>query len=427
MKFIRKHLAQSEFLRNIMSLLTGTLLAQLIPLLASPFLARMFSPAQFGEFALYMALVSPLAVIATGRYEMAIMLPKEEKEARDLVIASLLVSLLFSALLALLMCVAGNFLLAAIGHPELLANSRWPLLLPFSVFMISVYQVTNYWMNRKKAFKAAGVNKIVQTGSITTFSFVMGSFRVVPGLIWGDIAGRFLAAVYTIRQIYRCDFNWKGVEWGNIKKIARRYRDFPLFNSWAALLDTISLNIPVLIVSAGYTAQTTGYFNFTRQIIGVPLLMVSMTIAQVFYQRLSEKKLAGEALLPVFLNLAKTLFWIAVAYILVLLFAGESIFSFIFGAEWLLSGTYAKVLAFSFALKFIVSPLLISLPAVHAVKTDSLWKVCYFLSICILFFLVHLEFQRFLIIYTLIEVVLYLAGALVVYKVLHAFDRKAAG
>ncbi len=424
MKFVRNHFRQSEFLRNIIHLLTGTFLAQLIPLFAAPFLARIFSPSEFGEYALYMALVSPLSVIAAGRYELAIMLPEEEIEARNLVIVSIIFSFLFNSVLAIIFRLVGDQILFTIGGYQLMNQSKWMLLMPISVFLISCYQISNYWINRKKAFKAIGANKIVQTGSISLFSILFGKFRLLPGLIWGDIIGRLLAALFTFHQIFRMGFRLKHLEWKSLKLISKRYKDFPLFNSWAAMLDSASLNIPVLIVSAGYSAQLTGYFNFARQIIGIPLLMVSMTIAQVYYQRINEKKINGEPLLPLFFGLTKILTLIAIAYVFVILISGESLFSLVFGTKWLLSGFYGKILAFSFAIKFIVSPLLISLPVVNAIKIDSYWKVFYFLSICILYFLVHLDFKIFLLVYTLIEIVVYLTGAIIVYNVLLKFDRR---
>ena len=76
---------KSEFSRNVLTLMTGTTIAQAIPIAISPILTRIYTPEDFGVFALYMAIASIIAVIATGRYEMAIMLPKEEEDVKSIV------------------------------------------------------------------------------------------------------------------------------------------------------------------------------------------------------------------------------------------------------------------------------------------------------------------------------------------------------
>ena len=132
--------------------------------------------------------------------------------------------------------------------------------------------------------------------------------------------------------------------------------------------------------------------------------------------------LLGENLLPIFKNILRILFGISLVYISFVLLFGEYLFEIIFGSEWILSGFYAKIIVFSFAIKFIISPILISLPAINSLRMDSAWKVLYFISIALLFFMTRLEFDYFLIVYTLIKLVLYLLGGYLVYHALKKYD-----
>ena len=86
---IRKILPKGEFSRNVLTLMTGTSIAQAIPIAISPILTRIYTPEDFGVFALYMAIATVVSVIATGRYETAIMLPKKDSEAINLFIVSI--------------------------------------------------------------------------------------------------------------------------------------------------------------------------------------------------------------------------------------------------------------------------------------------------------------------------------------------------
>lgn len=70
---------KSEFSRNVLTLMTGTTITQAIPIAISPILTRIYTPEDFGIFALYMSVVSIVSVVATGCYELAIMLPKKDE------------------------------------------------------------------------------------------------------------------------------------------------------------------------------------------------------------------------------------------------------------------------------------------------------------------------------------------------------------
>jgi len=76
---------KSEFSRNVLTLMTGTTIAQAIPIAISPILTRIYTPEDFGVFALYMSVASLLAVVDTGSYEHAIILPKKDEGAVNIV------------------------------------------------------------------------------------------------------------------------------------------------------------------------------------------------------------------------------------------------------------------------------------------------------------------------------------------------------
>ena len=93
-----KNRAKSEFTKNVLTLMTGTSIAQAIPIAITPILTRIYSPNEFGLFALYMSIVSVVVIMATGRYELAIVLPKNNEDAANIVALSLVITLFISLL-----------------------------------------------------------------------------------------------------------------------------------------------------------------------------------------------------------------------------------------------------------------------------------------------------------------------------------------
>jgi len=92
----KKFTIKSEFVRNVLTLTSGTALAQLIPLILAPFLSRIYDPEDFGRLALYLAIVQILGAISSGRYELAIMLPKKEKEGVQITLLSIVITIAVS-------------------------------------------------------------------------------------------------------------------------------------------------------------------------------------------------------------------------------------------------------------------------------------------------------------------------------------------
>ena len=94
---LRSLIPQSAYARNVLTLMTGTSLAQAIPVAISPILTRLYSPEEFGLFALYMAVAMIVSVLVTGRYELAILLPRNEPDALHIAALAIIISVAVSA------------------------------------------------------------------------------------------------------------------------------------------------------------------------------------------------------------------------------------------------------------------------------------------------------------------------------------------
>ena len=127
--------ARSEFSRNVFALMTGTTIAQAIPIAISPILTRIYTPEDFGVFALYMAIASILSVIATGRYELAIMLPKKDEDAINIAALSIIISFFVSFVSLLIVFVFNAQITNLLGNPEI---SNWLYFIPLTVLLTGV-------------------------------------------------------------------------------------------------------------------------------------------------------------------------------------------------------------------------------------------------------------------------------------------------
>ena len=79
----------SDFIKHVFTLISGTAIAQLIPIILSPFLRRWISLEDYALFEVFFRLISILSIVVALRYPMAVVLPKDDKEANNVVGAAL--------------------------------------------------------------------------------------------------------------------------------------------------------------------------------------------------------------------------------------------------------------------------------------------------------------------------------------------------
>jgi O-antigen/teichoic acid export membrane protein len=345
-----------SFSRNVIILMTGTIIAQAIPLAVSPFLARIFSPEDFGLFALYFSISQIICVFITGRYESAIILPEDDDDSVNIVSLSVFITFLVT-IVSLLLILVSRFLLE-----ELLKRSglyNYILLMPLTVFSIGIYNTFNLWLNRRKHFNNISAGKIVRSVFSSGLSIGFG-FTLVKsgGLIIADTIGQFIAGSYVFFRSLKYDrFRIKSISAARMKAMAKRYVQFPKFNVVSGFFEKGAGQIPVILLSSFFGASVTGFFSLSQRIIAAPGSLIGVSVGDVFRQHASiEFKENGNCHVT-FLKLFRLLLIIAAVPFTVILLFSPFLFSFVFGAEWRIAGEYAQIMTVMFFLSFVVSPL----------------------------------------------------------------------
>ncbi len=179
---------KSEFSRNVLTLMTGTTIAQAIPIAISPILTRLYSPSEFGIFALYMSIASLLSVIATGRYELAIMLPKKKTDALNIVILSLVITITISIFAFLIVFFFNEEITILLENKNI---SNWLYFIPITVLFTGIYQSFNYWNSKQKQYKLIATTKVIQSTTTGTSNLSFGfAGYTFGGMILGGLFGQ---------------------------------------------------------------------------------------------------------------------------------------------------------------------------------------------------------------------------------------------
>ena len=402
--YLRKKYFKSEFLRNAFTLVTGVGIAQLIPILLQPILRRLFSPDDFGAFAVYMSLVGILTVVAMFRYQMAIVIPKDDDEAANIFFLGLILNTIFIIITIICIIIFKDFLIRILDFPE--KYSYWLYFIPASVFLFCSYDAMNFWLIRKKAFKSSAINKVVRRSTEGTVQTIFSFLNYPVGLTFGDIILNVANNISGIIQVKKNGLSFSLFDKKKIIFLLKKYIDFPK-NSIPALFNSAATLLPILFINKIYSENITGYFDLSRMVLAVPGILISTAIAQVLLQKLSEKKNKSLRIRKDLQNVFLVLVLIGIIEIIIILLFGPQLFTFVFGKNGTVSGVYSQILIYSYVFRFIISPFSVIFIALKKIKIISIWQSIYFLSILSLLFFDNLLFKDFLKVYVLIEIILY--------------------
>jgi len=342
MKFYEiKKIKSNEFLKNVLTLMTGTVISQIIGMLMSPILSRLYSPEEFGVFATYFSIVSILIVFSTLRYENAIMLPKSIKEGFNLSILVAIISSVFFVFLSVFIFLFRNDVASFL---ELKGKSNLIVLihiLPISILIYSFYHIITLWQNRLKLFKNIAKSRVLQSTIQASFNSLLSVFGQL-GLVLGSMLGMFS---FFIRNIIRKDVFNKFKElydFEEIKKVAWEYRNYPKFDVFSGLLGAISIQLPVLIFSVFFESDKIGYYSMAQRVLCLPLTFVGASAGQVFFQKASEIKDDSMAIFVLYKKTVLNLLFLGTIPMFVIAVWGPYLFNFVFGDSWYTAGVYAR-------------------------------------------------------------------------------------
>lgn len=352
--FLGKFLPKSDFAKHVLTLLTGTSIAQAIPIAISPILTRIYTPNDFGIYALYMSLASILSVIGTGRYELSLLLPKKDSDAFGLLTFSLFLSLIFSIFVFILILVFNSQIVSLLGNPNI---KYWLYFIPLSIFFTGLFQTLSYWSNRKNIYSTIAKGRVSQSSGTAISNLILSMNSVNgKGLIFGNIIGRFIGSFYMLAS----NFSEDKVRVNSLNKIkilalAKKYIIFPKFNTSHAVLNIFSSKSPIFILTSFFSTASIGLYSLAERIIMLPSGLLAAGISQPFYKKMADYKNEGKNVFPLLMKTSKTLFLVAFAPFLILFIFGPIIFSFVFGEEWRGAGVFIQILTPFFFLRFIGS------------------------------------------------------------------------
>ena len=411
---INKIKPKSEFSRNVLTLMTGTTIAQAIPIAISPILTRIYTPEDFGVFTLSIAITSIFGSIANGRYELAIMLPKKDEDAINIFALGFIITSTISLILLVLVILFHDYFLTLLNNESI---GIWLYFLPIAVFFTGLYNILNYFNNRKKYYKDIANATIIKSIITAVIQLSVGFLKQgASGLISGQLVSQFFANMRLFKNIIKDRLLLSKISKVKIIALAKRYKDFPKFSMWAILANTLSTHLTNILISAFFSMATLGFYSLVQRLLGMPSALIGGSIGKVFFQEATKEKQETGKAIKTFNSTVKKLIVIGLPSFGILFFIVEDLFAFVFGEEWRIAGIYAQIAIPLFFIRFVVATVSAIDTIMERQNIFLIFNIVLLsISLLVIYLAKELIFGTFLIYFTLLISIVYLIYAIVLW------------
>jgi len=290
------HLLKSKFVKNVFIVATGAAGAQVINILLSPLITRLYGPEAFGILGTFTSLTKIIIPIAALTYPVAIVLPQSDFNAKRLMKFSFLLTLLMSLVSIIILLLLKSNIIELFNLEEI---KFLIYLIPMVIFFAGIMQIMEQWIIRTNQFTINAKTNFYQS-LITNVSKVSAGLFIPTAAVLVILQAmsqgfRSLLIIILIRKKpYESNNNEEELK--SYKQLAKEHKDFPLYRAPEELFSTISQNLPILLLTSFFGPAAAGFYNIGNMVLSMPSRLIGKAVGDVFYPRITKASHTGENL-----------------------------------------------------------------------------------------------------------------------------------
>lgn len=368
----RFHMPRGRATKGALGISAGIAAGQVLFLLASPLLTRLYGPDAFGLFTVLTSGISTLAVMASLRLELAVPLPRSDRKARQVVSTAVVAAGTICGLAGLLVAIGGPSIAGALPGVDI---GPWLWVVPVSAFFFAIYDVVSQYAVRHHRYGMLGRRSFVQNALMALAQLGLGAFAVKGGLPLGQLVAK---AVVVVAMLRATGLGTKAVvadvSLRSMRETLRRHRRFPTLVMPSAFLNTLGTQGPFLLVGFLFGAPIVGLLGLTQRVLAAPASLLGQAISSVFLGE-SASVLRGKvgSSYGIFLRASGLLAAVGAVFFTVVFLTAPFLFGLVFGEQWVSAGMYAQAMCISVAFQFVVVPVSQTLILNGALGTQLAW------------------------------------------------------
>lgn len=361
-----KKILNSTFGRAIILLSSGSAIAQLLTIIASSLFTRLFSPEQLAIYTLVLTVESLFGNVICGRYDICIVSEAKEELVYPLIKLCLTISIFLSIIISASYGVFWFFNSERYDSYLIITIVVWILLL-----MNGLIRVFEAYNNRLKEYK-------IMTSVYVLRTFVQNIGAVLMGLIKLGVSGLILPHTLGLlfglgRQSKSLKPHFKDVlkaRKKDMKKVMVENYKQPLYSVPAVFANRFSYSSVTFFVESLFGLKILGFYSISYKVLGLPLSVLSNNVAKVFYKEAADEYNKTGRFINSFKRTSLILLCLSIPMVLGMYFLAPLACGFVFGSRWGVAGTYIKILAPMFGIRFIVNTIAFGLQVVRQLRLE---------------------------------------------------------
>lgn len=259
MKFLK---IENDFAKSVTTLVSGTVLSQLIVFALSPIISRLYSPEETANFSIYTRIIIFVSTLATARFESALALPRRNEHAFSLyrlIVQLILISFFVSIFLSII------YVLFGLRNKD---ESFIYLMIPIGFVPLCMMNIGNGWAMRLGQFKEVSRFRIVNSLSMNFSNVIFGYLGLgYKGLILGYVVGVSIPGAWFTRKYHLLKLKYKDFSRRKRKNIiGKTYIEFPKVNLPHALMDITRELLIVFFILLYFTKNELGSYDFSFKV-----------------------------------------------------------------------------------------------------------------------------------------------------------------
>ncbi len=375
---------KAGFIKSSITLMSGSIIAQILSVCFSPIMTRLYSEAEIGQYTLVLTAVSMFGAVICLRYDMAIV--PEEDESK--VFAIIKLSFLLDIILSVLVGFGYSVYCSIKGTIQSLSFAGIVFWTTILLLFTGLGHILLAYNNRNKEYKLmTSVHVIREVGRDVSLSGLGLLHFGTIGLLISQTLSVGLGLTRQSKSLRSKKVHWREIGNQELKEVAIKHKKQPMFSVPASFFNSFSYSVLNIYVSNLYGLQQLAYYSMSFRMLGLPLALISTNMSKVYFERASREYEQTGEFRKTFLMTTGLLGAIAIPMVVILFFLAPFLFGVFFGAPWRASGEYVRILAPMFGIRLVVSALSPTMTIIQKQNWDLYIQILFLLASSATYFL----------------------------------------
>ncbi|HDY9895834.1 TPA: type 8 capsular polysaccharide synthesis protein Cap8K [Staphylococcus aureus] len=398
----------NKFIGDSFLMILSSGIAQVILIITTPIITRLYSPAEFGEFTIFSNIAMILIPIINARYDLLIVNAKNDRSANILSQISFLISLL------ILLILIPIFAISAWLYPNFKLDFIFIIIMLFLVSLTNIF--TNY-LNKERKYKVLSLINVFRAGSMALLQIIFGLLSLGSlGLIIG-FSLSYITGITLGYKTFKKHFNIvRNKE--ETKALFLENKNQLVYSTPSILLNSLSFSVVVFFIGILYTNTEVGIYGMAIRVLGIPVTIISLGLSKIFMQQANDYYIERGNFRNLLLKFSSTLVIVSIILYVPLYLFSEELVNILLGHSWVDAITVIKIVIPLFVIRLIVSTVSLSVIVLQKQQLELILQALFLIGTTVTFVIskmLNLTFLNFVSINTAVLIVSYMIFFIALY------------